>query len=151
VGPLLGRRVAPKAVLTVELAPGFARGDDALCAFGPGRRQLLMIPSALAPHSAAMLREVLRERVLEISPEDAALGAANAFALNQGGECVLVLPEAVSARLRDQVRERGATPIEVHGSGPARRGSPGVVKALLADLGPIASDRLPWLRPARVP
>jgi N-dimethylarginine dimethylaminohydrolase len=139
--PALRALVAPKPVLRIELAPeAQGHGDTVLCAFGPGRRQLLVHSRALAAQSLALLREIFRERVLELSDDDAALGAANAFALNQGGECFLVLPAGVSPSLRAGVRERGATPVAVDVS--AFRAS-GAVKRLIADLGPVPDDRVP--------
>jgi hypothetical protein len=139
--PVLRALVAPRPVLRIELAEGATgHGDEAVCAFGPGRRQLLVDARAIAAPGLARLRELFGERVLELSERDAALGAANAFALNQGGECFLVLPAGLSASLRAEVRERGATPLCVDVS--AFRAS-GAVKRLIADLGPVSADRFP--------
>ena len=139
--PALRALVAPKPVLRIELAPDVpGPGDTVLCAFGPGRRQLLVHAPSLAAPSLALLREVFRERMLELSDEDAALGAANAFALNQGGECFLVLPAGVSPALLAAVRERGATPLGTDVSAFRATGA-GAVKRLVADLGPVPADR----------
>jgi hypothetical protein len=141
--PALRALVAPRPVLRIELAPdATGPGDTVLCAFGPGRRQLLVHAASLAAESLARLRDAFHERLLELSDEDAALGAGNAFALNQGGECFLVLPAGVSERLRADVRERGATPVCADVSAFRASGA-GAVKRLVADLGPVPDDRIP--------
>lgn len=138
--PSLRALVAPHPVIRIELAPeAHGPGDTALCPFGPGRRHLLVHAASLAQAGLALVREVFRERVLELSDADAALGAANALALNQPGECLLVLPAGVSAALRAEVRERGATPLAADVS--AFRGAG--VRRLVADLGPVPADRFP--------
>jgi hypothetical protein len=140
--PALRALVAPRPVLRVELAPeALGPGDTVLCPFGPGRRQLLVHARSVAEPGMARLRERFRERVLELSDEDAALGAANAFALHCGGEAFLVLPAGASAALRAEVRERGATPLAADVS--AFRAAGAGVRRLLADLGPVPADRFP--------
>jgi N-dimethylarginine dimethylaminohydrolase len=140
--PALRGLVAPRPVLRIELAPeALGPGDTALCPFGPGRRHLLIHPRALAEPGLVLLREIFRERVLELSDEDAARGAANAFALNQAGDCLLVLPAGVSPALRAKVRERGATPLAADVSAFSAAGAG--VRRLVADLGPVPADRFP--------
>jgi len=113
-------------------------GDTALCAFGPGRRELLAWPPALEPAAMGRLRERFREHLLEIDDADAARYAANSFTCTPAGgsESFLVMPAGVSERLLAQVRERGATPICVDVSEFLKKGG-GSVKCMIGDLGPI--------------
>jgi len=149
--PVLRALVAPRPVLRVALAPRrIGRGDTALCAFGPGRRHLLVHAASLAPEGLALLRDVFHDRVVEIDDADAARGAAGALALQLGAECMLVMPEGVSERLRGEVKERGATPL----AAPFRalaRGAGGALRRLALDLGPVAADRLAIAAPPAEP
>jgi N-dimethylarginine dimethylaminohydrolase len=142
VEPILGRIVQPKPVLRLELVlEDHYHGDTALCAFGPGRRQLMVYERALEPSGLARLRETFGERLLPLSDEDAARYAANSFALNQGGDCLLLMPEGVSEKLQAEVRERGATPLTVDVSEFLKKGG-GSVKCMIGDLGPVRADRI---------
>jgi N-dimethylarginine dimethylaminohydrolase len=142
VEPILGRIVQPRPVLRIELVlEDHYHGDTALCAFGPGRRQLLVYERALEASGLARLRETFGERLLPLSDADAARYAANSFALNQDGECFLVMPEGVSESLQAQVRERGATPLTVDVSEFLKKGG-GSVKCMIGDLGPVRADRI---------
>jgi N-dimethylarginine dimethylaminohydrolase len=142
VEPILGRIVQPKPVLHIELVlEEHYHGDTALCAFGPGRRQLLVYERALAPAGLSLLRDTFRERLVPLSDADAARYAANSFALHQGDGCFLVMPEGVSERLLGEVRERGATPVAADVSEFLKKGG-GSVKCMIGDLGPIRADRI---------
>jgi N-dimethylarginine dimethylaminohydrolase len=142
VEPILGRIVQPKPVLRVELAlEAHYHGDTALCAFGPGRRQLLVYERALAPEGLAALKEVFKERLLPLEEADAVRYAANSFALHQGGEHHLLMPAGVSERLQAQVRERGALPMTIDVSEFLKKGG-GSVKCMIGDLGPLRADRI---------
>jgi len=142
VEPILGRIVQPKPVLRVELVlEAHYHGDTALCAFGPGRRQLLVYRRALADEGFATLRDVYKERLLELDEADAQRYAANSFALHQGGEHHLLMPQGVSERLQAQVRERGAQPMTVDVSEFLKKGG-GSVKCMIGDLGPVRGDRI---------
>lgn len=133
----LARIVRPTPVLSIELVlEAHYHGDTALCAFGPGREQLLVFRRALAPRSFQQVKETFGERLLELSEEDAARYAANAFTLTQGTESLLVLPGGVSQRLQAQVRERGVTPLVVDVSEFLKKGG-GSVKCMIGDLGPM--------------
>jgi N-dimethylarginine dimethylaminohydrolase len=142
VEPILGRIVQPKPVLRVPLVlEAHYHGDTAVCAFGPGRRQLLVYRRALAPEGWAALEDTFKERIVELSDADAARYAANSYALHQGGDCYLVMPDGVSERLRGEVRERGATPLAVDVSEFLKKGG-GSVKCMIGDLGPVRADRI---------
>jgi arginine dihydrolase len=142
VEPILGRIVQPKPVLRIELVlEAHYHGDTAICAFGPGRRHLMVYKPALAPSGVAILEETFGERIVALGEEDAARYAANSFALNQAGECHLMMPEGVSERLRDEVRERGAWPLTVDVSEFLKKGG-GSVKCMIGDLGPVRPDVL---------
>ena len=119
----------------------FYHGDTALCAFGPGRRQLLVYRQALAPEGFAALQDVFKERLLELDEADAQRYAANSFALHQGGEHHLLMPQGVSERLQAEVRERGARPMTVDVSEFLKKGG-GSVKCMIGDLGPVRGDRI---------
>lgn len=137
VAPILGRIVQPRPVLSIELVlEAHYHGDTALCAFGPGRRHILVYKRALSAESFSRLRETFRERLLELDEEDAARYAANSFALHQRGECHLLMPAGVSERLQTQVRERGTRPETVDVSEFLKKGG-GSVKCMIADLGPL--------------
>jgi N-dimethylarginine dimethylaminohydrolase len=143
VEPLLAQIVQPKPVLRIELTlEAHYHGDTALCAFGPGRRHLMVYKRALAEESFARLRETFGERLLELGEDDARRYAANSFALHQEGEHHLLMPEGVSDALRDQVRERGATPQLVDVSEFLKKGG-GSVKCMIGDLGPVRTGRIP--------
>jgi N-dimethylarginine dimethylaminohydrolase len=122
VRPLLERIVAPRQVIALELVlEAHYHGDTALCAFGPGREHLLVYREALAPESFERLRA--------------------AFGLAEDGASLLLMPEGVSERLRDQVRERGTTPITVDVSEFLKKGG-GSVKCMIGDLGPVRREDL---------
>lgn len=126
-----------KGVLRVELADErYYHGDTCLCSFGPGREHLLAYTPVLHPRSAARLRERFGDRLVELSDADAAIYAANAFALDVAGEALLVMPEGISARLRDEIRERGARVVTADVSEFHKKGG-GSVKCMIGDLGTI--------------
>jgi N-dimethylarginine dimethylaminohydrolase len=56
------------------------------------------------------------------------------------------MPDGVSPRLRDQVRERGVTPVTVDVSEFLKKGG-GSVKCMVADLGPVVEDSARVTRP----
>lgn len=138
VEAVLAPIVAPRRVLRLELVrEAHYHGDTALCAFGPGRRHLLVYRSALAEESWYRLVEAVgRDALIELADEDAACYAANSFTLTQRGDSLLVLPAGVSERLLAQVRERGVTPIVVDVSEFLKKGG-GSVKCMIGDLGPL--------------
>jgi N-dimethylarginine dimethylaminohydrolase len=132
--------VAPKPVHRLELVlEAHYHGDTALCAFGPGRRFLLVYREALAPGGAERLAELFGENAIPLSVEDAQRYAANSFCLNTGSESFLVMPAGLSSRLLAQVRERGVTPVEVDVSEFLKKGG-GSVKCMIGDLGVVLSD-----------
>ncbi len=112
----------------------YYHGDTCLCSFGPGRASLLAWLPALDPTAAAHLRGLFGERLIPLDDADAAIYAANSFALDAGGESLLVMPAGVSARLRDAVRACGARPLEVDVSEFHKKGG-GSVKCMIGDLG----------------
>jgi N-dimethylarginine dimethylaminohydrolase len=134
--------VAPRPVLRLELAlEAHYHGDTVLCAFGPRREHLLVWRPALAEESFERLREAFGPALIELSDEDAARYAANAFTLTQRdpdgapGESLLFLPEGVSERLLAQVHERGVTSVRIDVSEFLKKGG-GSVKCMIGDLGP---------------
>jgi N-dimethylarginine dimethylaminohydrolase len=146
--PRLAEIVAPRPVHRFELVQeAHYHGDTALCAFGPRREHLLAYRDALAPSDWPRLRELFGDAVIELEEEDARRYAANSFTYTPPGqagagrESFLVMPEGVSERLRDQVRERGVTPIAVDVSEFLKKGG-GSVKCMIGDLGPVRSEEL---------
>jgi len=124
-----------KETLRIELVDErYYHGDTCLCSFGPGREHLLAYTRVLHPRSAEILRERFGDRLVELDDADAAIYAANAFALDVGGESLLVMPEGVSARLRDAIRERGARVVPADVSEFHKKGG-GSVKCMIGDLG----------------
>jgi N-dimethylarginine dimethylaminohydrolase len=140
--PRLAEIVAPRPVHRFELIrEAHYHGDTALCAFGPGRRLLLAYRAALAPEDRTRLTALFGEGLIELSDEDARRYAANSFTLTRGSDSVLLMPDGVSARLRDQVRERGVTPLTVDVSEFLKKGG-GSVKCMIGDLGPVGDSDL---------
>jgi N-dimethylarginine dimethylaminohydrolase len=134
--------VAPKEVLALELVlEAHYHGDTALCAFGPGRRHLLVHPAALAPEGLARVRATFGDAVIELAEPDAARYAANSFTLTQGGDSFLFVPAGLSDRLLDEIRERGVTPVSVDVSEFLKKGG-GSVKCMIGDLGPVRVEDL---------
>lgn len=128
--------VTPTEVVPLELRDeAYYHGDTVLCAFGPERRFLLAYLEALMPPAIQRLQELWKDAVIPLSAADAALYAANSFTLEQNGEHVLFMPGGVSARLQEQVRERGVEPITIDVSEFLRKGG-GAVKCMIGDLGP---------------
>lgn len=123
-------------VIPLELCDeAYYHGDTVLCAFGLERRFLLAYLEALMPSAVQRLREQWKEDVIPLSSADAALYAANSFTLAQNGTHALFMPGGVSARLQDQIRERGVEPITIDVSEFLRKGG-GAVKCMIGDLGP---------------
>ncbi len=124
-----------KRVLQIELVDErYYHGDTCLCSFGPGREHLLAYTSVLHPRSAALLRERFGERLLELGDADAAIYAANSFALEVAGESLLVMPEGISASLRAAISERRVRVISADVSEFHKKGG-GSVKCMIGDLG----------------
>jgi N-dimethylarginine dimethylaminohydrolase len=134
--------VHPRPVIQIELLlEAHYHGDTAICAFGPGRRELLVYPEGIPPSSWDLLREVFAGHLIELEEDDAARYAANSFTLTQGGESFLVMPDGLSDHLLGQIRERGVTPICVDVSEFLKKGG-GSVKCMIGDLGPMREGEL---------
>jgi N-dimethylarginine dimethylaminohydrolase len=132
---LLAPLVAPKSVQRIELVlEAHYHGDTALCAFGPGREHLLVYRDAVSPRGWHHLKEAFGPSLLELSEPDAQRYAANSFTLTREGESVLVMPDGLSDRLLDQIRERDVTPVPVDVSEFLKKGG-GSVKCMVGDLG----------------
>jgi N-dimethylarginine dimethylaminohydrolase len=124
-----------KDALEIELADErYYHGDTCLCSFGAGREHLLAYASVLHPRSAELLRRRFRDRLLELDDADAAIYAANSFALDVAGEPTLIMPEGISARLRDAIAERGVRVVTADVSEFHKKGG-GSVKCMIGDLG----------------
>jgi N-dimethylarginine dimethylaminohydrolase len=139
--------IAPlgRGVLRVELVDErYYHGDTCLCSFGARRELLLAYLPVLHPDSVSALRRRFGDRLLEIGDADAAIYAANSFALDVAGEPHLVMPQGVSARLADAVRARGTRIVTADVSEFHKKGG-GSVKCMIGDLGELAgvsaSDR----------
>jgi len=127
-----------KQVLRIELVDErYYHGDTCLCSFGAGRAFLLAYTPVLHAASAARLRELFGDRLIEIGAGDAAIYAANSFALEAGGESLLVMPEGVSARLVEAVSARGVRVLKADVSEFHKKGG-GSVKCMIGDLGLLA-------------
>ena len=127
-----------KQVLRIELVDErYYHGDTCLCSFGPSRGFLLAYTTVLHPASAARLRDDFGDRMIEIDAADAAIYAANSFALEAGGESLLVMPLGASARLVDAVRACGARVVKADVSEFHKKGG-GSVKCMIGDLGLLA-------------
>jgi N-dimethylarginine dimethylaminohydrolase len=141
VESFLAPLVAPRPIVRVELVlETHYHGDTALCAFGPRRQHVLAWRPALAPESFDRLAEAVgRDRVIELSDEDAARYAANSFGFTPSSdtavrESFLFMPAGTSDRLVAQIIERGVTPVRVDVSEFLAKGG-GSVKCMIGDLG----------------
>ena len=124
-----------KRVIRVELVDErYYHGDTCLCSFGPGREFLLAYEAAIHPESLEELRAELGDRLLSIGDADAAIYAANSFALRHQGESLLVMPKGVSAELVAAVRATGTRVVAVDVSEFLKKGG-GSVKCMIGDLG----------------
>jgi N-dimethylarginine dimethylaminohydrolase len=124
-----------KRVLRIELLDErYYHGDTCLCSFGSGREFLLAYAPALHPESLDELREGFGERLVELSDADAAIYAANSFALEHSGEPLLVMPRGISVELADAVRATGTRIVDVDVSEFHKKGG-GSVKCMIGDLG----------------
>jgi N-dimethylarginine dimethylaminohydrolase len=124
-----------RRVLRLRLADErYYHGDTCLCSFGPGREQVMAYTRVLAPESAEQLRKHFGERLLEVGDADAAIYAANSFALERGGESLLVVPEGISPALESALRERGVRPLKADVSEFYKKGG-GSVKCMIGDIG----------------
>jgi N-dimethylarginine dimethylaminohydrolase len=112
----------------------FYHGDTCLCSFGPERAQLLAYTAVLDPASAALLRAQFGERLIELSDADAALYAANSFALDHQGEHLLVMPAGISPALEARIRAHGTRILKTDVSEFYKKGG-GSVKCMIGDVG----------------
>lgn len=132
----LQRVAAGVEIVSLELRDeAYYHGDTALCAFGPGRRFLLAYLDALMPEARMRLQAVVKDDLIPLRAADAALYAANSFALEKDGVHYLFMPAGVSDYLRAHVRERGVEPVVIEVSEFLRKGG-GAVKCMIGDLGP---------------
>jgi N-dimethylarginine dimethylaminohydrolase len=119
----------------------YYHGDTCLCSFGAGRAHLLAWLPALAPEAVEVLRARFAERLLALDADDAAIYAANSFALEVDGRPVLVMPHGISELLEKSVRERGADVVTVDVSEFHKKGG-GSVKCMIGDLGELVEGSL---------
>lgn len=134
--PELQRVTAGVEIVSLELCDeAYYHGDTTLCAFGPGRRFVLAYLNALMPKARTRLQALLQEELIPLGAADAALYAANSFALEKDGAHYLFMPAGVSDSLQAQVRERGVEPVVIEVSEFLRKGG-GAVKCMIGDLGP---------------
>jgi N-dimethylarginine dimethylaminohydrolase len=132
--------VAPRRIVKIELTlEAHYHGDTVLCAFGPERKYLLAYRAGIAAAAWQPLEVLFGEHLIEIEQEDAERYAANSFTLTQGGDSHLVLPDGVSERLLDQIRDRGVRPITVDVGEFLKKGG-GSVKCMIGDLGVISDS-----------
>jgi N-dimethylarginine dimethylaminohydrolase len=129
-----------KRVIRVELVDErYYHGDTCLCSFGPGREFLLAYAPALHPESLSELRAHFGERLVAIGDADAAIYAANSFALDRAGQSLLVMPRGVSSELSAAVRATGTRILDVDVSEFHKKGG-GSVKCMIGDLGPVGQS-----------
>ena len=84
---------AGQEVVPLELADeAYYHGDTTLCAFGPQRRFLLVYVEALMPTAVERLRALLKDDLIRLRAEDAALYAANSFTLTRDDKHFLFIP-----------------------------------------------------------
>jgi len=131
----LQQTAASVEVMPLELCDeAYYHGDTTLCAFGPERRLLLAYLEGLMPESRTRLQALMTDQLIPLSAADAALYAANSFALERAKRQYLFMPAGVSERLQAQIREHGVEPVLVNVSEFLRKGG-GAVKCMIGDLG----------------
>ena len=136
------RLLAPCEVVPLGLVlEAHYHGDTALCAFGAEREHLLVYRDAIDPADWPQLTQRFGDALIELDPADARRYAANSFAFASDGTSYLVMPDGLSQRLLDAVRERGTTPIAVDVSEFLKKGG-GSVKCMIGDLGWLAGGAL---------
>ena len=132
--------VHPRKVLRLELADErYYHGDTVLASFGPGRKHLLAYLPGLLPASRELLEKQCGDRLIPLSKSDAALYAANSFALRFRGRHCLVMPAGVSDALLARVQTAGAEPVLVDVGEFLKKGG-GSVKCMIGDLGKLTTD-----------
>ena len=132
----LQQAAGDRKIVPLELCDeAYYHGDTALCAFGPERRFVLAYLEALMPEARTRLQALLKDAIIPLDANDAALYAANSFTLEKDGALYLFMPAGVSDRLLAQIRERGVEPVVIEVSEFLRKGG-GAVKCMIGDLGP---------------
>lgn len=127
----LRRIVQPLEVLPLELSQeAHYHGDTVLCSFGPHREFLLAYLEGLTERSRRVLCSRFGDRLIPLSPEDAARFAANSFSVGQ----VLLMPDGLTQDLYEKIRRRGVVPFPIDVSEFLEKGG-GAVKCMLLDLG----------------
>ncbi len=134
--------VGDKEILPLELSnEAYYHGDTALCSFGANRQFLLTYLDALTKPSVEQLQTTLKDNLISLGAQDAALYAANSFPLAGNGQTLLFMPAGVSKALLVQVRERGVEPVLIDVSEFLAKGG-GSVKCMICDLGWESQERL---------
>ncbi|MGH9388005.1 MAG: arginine deiminase-related protein, partial [Vicinamibacteria bacterium] len=130
--------MAPGAeIVSLELGrEAYYHGDTVLASFGEGRRHLLAYVAGFTPESCERLTRTFGESLVPLSAEDASIYAANSFQVESAGDRLLLMPEGVSERLRNEVSERGVVPVTIDVSEFMKKGG-GSIKCMIGDLGRI--------------
>jgi N-dimethylarginine dimethylaminohydrolase len=141
VEPLLQEIVGSKRIVRIGLTPeAHYHGDTVLCAFGPGRRFLLVYRQGISIEGWERLEETFGDALVELSEADSQRYAANSFTYTPDGSgsdrraSFLFMPGGISERLLAQIRERDVTPLSVDVSEFLKKGG-GSVKCMIGDLG----------------
>lgn len=121
-------------VMAQLIQESFYHGDTCFCSFGDNREHLLAYLDAVSSPSQARLRQHFKDKILELSPQDARLYAANSFYLETDVVKALVMPEGVSRSLLDAVAARGVQPLLINVSEFLVKGG-GSVKCMIGTLG----------------
>lgn len=136
----LAALVPARKLLRLELVDErYYHGDTVLASFGPGRKHLLAYLPGLSPASRDLLEKYCGDHLIPLSDDDAALYAANSFALRFRGKHCLLMPVGVSEALLARVRETGVEPITVDVGEFLKKGG-GSVKCMIGDLGELTTE-----------
>ncbi len=123
-------------ILDIELIDErFYHGDTALCAFGPALKFLLAYLPGISKKGQGLLKTSFHDNLISLSAEDGIAYAANSFYAETNTGKFLLMPKGVSMQLKEQIKERDVTPIEVDVSEFFEKGG-GSVKCMILDLGP---------------
>ncbi len=140
VEPTLHSAIGDRPILRIPLTlEAHYHGDTVLCAFGPGRNHLLAYREGIEAQAWSALRDHFGDHLITLGIDDAQRYAANSFTYSTCTDSLLVMPDGISQRLKDQIRERGVTPIAVDVSEFLKKGG-GSVKCMVGDLGVVAPE-----------
>jgi len=112
----------------------YYHGDTILCSFGYEKENLLVYLEGLSKESQEICKKEFKEYLIPLSEDDAKIYSANSFQVIYKNQVFLFMPEGVSKKLTDEIKERGTIPVELNVSEFMKKGG-GSIKCMIGDLG----------------